>query len=897
MPEAYDLVWRESPSASMAKERGGTRFGHVLPDSPPGFLLLEFAGGVRVVAEDEFHREYAFWSWRDLPPTPSTNGVLDFIRGVELAVVAEAYPFFRLPFQPLPHQIRAVEQLLHRGPSVTAPDRNRLFLADEVGMGKTLSAGLAIWTLLSKDPAARILVTCPAPLVRQWCDELWKRFRLDFREYREGEAHGGCLVASIDSLKRSRMEAGAEAWRFGMIVVDECHELRYFRNGGPNPSLRYQCVEALIASAQPETVLFLSGTPWSASLRDFAALVKLLAPRCFQAALKQCRLVSKWPEIQEREAGDLVLALHENGFRDLFLRRSAEEILGGRTRQRIPPTTTRQVRVRLSLRERLWLWRLRRALRTAGEDEALVQACFVLRAKATSCLPAALEALSKKEGGAAMAIHRRRPALAAKLCQNQVPRDSKFLALCRWIDKETRSLAKWKLPASETVGPAAKFVIFVNFRSTAAYLVDRLNTRFGNETNPRPARLLNPLEEHAESLLASFRQDLRFLVCLPSSGRGLNLQAATVLVNYDMPLNPAELPQRAGRVCRLGQSQPTKILNFTPSDDPDQPYVEKVLKYLAGEIRAQAQEGKGRKESAAEADVLRLLGHTDEFGRVFREMWMLALSGKPWHGANERLRNLQASFGSILALCSPPVSAKVAPAKTPAGLPTPELRASLVALVENFLRGLADKGWLALRASRDALQLGPGRLPLPSLQAGPVKCTLSAEESFARGHTLLGVGSPLLAEMLDAVVTMQRAPLLLQADLRLRHLPRFQGMLFCYRVSPSGEETAHEGTALPCLSNVLLDREGRELPAAENLSTLLSGARQPLARADYNRIIEEQIPGNRLYRLALACAQRRFSANTSAAPHINPVAIIYIFNEPGFISRINRLFRREKSLG
>src|SRR5581483_3838740 len=182
----------------------------------------------------------------------------------------------------LPHQILLTYDV------VNLP-RRRLLVADEVGLGKTIEAGMIIRELMARREAERVLVVCPAGLTKNWRDELEGCFRLhfeilglDFNDSQPAawERHHR-VIASIDKLKMlARMERllGGPAW--DLVIIDEAHHLSRRKSGGKvTVTQNYRLADALRMRARD--LLFLSATPHQGDSFQFWSLIRLLDDQLF----------------------------------------------------------------------------------------------------------------------------------------------------------------------------------------------------------------------------------------------------------------------------------------------------------------------------------------------------------------------------------------------------------------------------------------------------------------------------------------------------------------------------------------------------------------------------------------------------------------------------------------
>jgi superfamily II DNA or RNA helicase len=186
--------------------------------------------------------------------------------------------------QLLPHQI-----LLTR--DVVASRHRRFLIADEVGLGKTVEAGMILRELLARGEADRILIITPAGLIKNWSDEMRDLFRLHFEILgRDFVDHGissweihNLVIASIDALKRpKRLEQLLGAPRWHVVVFDEAHHLSRSRYGKKvQPTQNYRLAEAL--RNHTRDMLFLSATPHQGNTFQFWSLVQLLDDSLFDS--------------------------------------------------------------------------------------------------------------------------------------------------------------------------------------------------------------------------------------------------------------------------------------------------------------------------------------------------------------------------------------------------------------------------------------------------------------------------------------------------------------------------------------------------------------------------------------------------------------------------------------
>jgi superfamily II DNA or RNA helicase len=184
----------------------------------------------------------------------------------------------------LPHQILLTHDLV-------AAARRRMLIADEVGLGKTIETGMFIRELVARKEAERILIICPAGLIKNWQEELRDAFRLEFEvlgvDFMDSsplawETHLR-VIASVDTLKKqARKERLLSAPRWDVIVFDEAHHLSRTRYGTKiNPTQNYKLADAL--RGHTRDLLFLSATPHQGDSFQFWSLIQLLDDNLFDS--------------------------------------------------------------------------------------------------------------------------------------------------------------------------------------------------------------------------------------------------------------------------------------------------------------------------------------------------------------------------------------------------------------------------------------------------------------------------------------------------------------------------------------------------------------------------------------------------------------------------------------
>jgi superfamily II DNA or RNA helicase len=428
-----------------------------------------------------------------------------------------ALPYCRI--EHLDYQIRSVLRIL-------GPLRGRALLSDEVGLGKTIEAGLVLKEWLTRGMVRRFLVLTVPSLVDQWEEELSDKFDIAtattnhdaFRDDpRRFWSEGTGLVASLATLRQPAHLEVARTAKWDVVVVDEAHHLRN------RESQSWQAVNAL----PRQFLLLLTATPVQNSLEELYNLVTLLQPGHLPSPKEfRSRFMDPKRPRKPREPEEL--------------RRLLGQVMIRNTRAnagiQLPPRRAETVQLEPTPEERAfhaaWDGELRTELKKMSSSQASLWGRLLLQAAGSS--PAAW---SKA---------------LAKFPISGVAR--------RWVD-EARLDVSWGRKC-DLIRPLARseggLVVFTQFLATQEALAERLHASGVKAFvihGGTPAASRQPLTEQ-------FRKEGGVLLLTHCGTEGRNLQFCHNLVNFDLPWNPMEIEQRIGRLHRLGQKHPVHIYNL-----------------------------------------------------------------------------------------------------------------------------------------------------------------------------------------------------------------------------------------------------------------------------------------------------------------------------------------------
>ncbi len=510
---------------------------------------------------------------------------------------------------PLPHQLNALARAVSREPV-------RYLLADEVGLGKTIEAGLVIRELKLRGLVRRILVVSPKGIATQWVSEMQTHFNEHFRLVlgediptlqrlasagaRAGESPSAWgmfdqVVVSLDSVKpidkrrgwtperiadynRSRFEDLVTA-DWDLVVVDEAHHL----GGSTDQVARYKLGKEL-AEAAPH-VLLLSATPHQGKTGSFWRLMKLLDAAAFPdaASVSRARVAPYVIRTEKRKAIDaegralfrprrtqmapVAWKKRHHAQRLLYeavtdyVREGYDKALRDKKAhigflmilmQRLVVSSTRAIRATLERR---------RDVLKAGEAHASAQLMARENGDGDGDETETLDDLYAMDGQELLdeLLKSHVEALQSEVSHVETLLDAAVRCEQAGPDAKAEALIEWiyDLQAQENE-PELKVLVFTEFVQTQHMLKGFLEDRGISSTTLNGTMTMDERRQAQET----FRLSHRVLVSTDAGGEGLNLQYAHVIVNYDIPWNPMRLEQRIGRVDRIGQLKTVRALNF-----------------------------------------------------------------------------------------------------------------------------------------------------------------------------------------------------------------------------------------------------------------------------------------------------------------------------------------------
>ncbi len=505
--------------------------------------------------------------------------------------------------QPLPHQIRAVYgELLPRTPL-------RFLLADDPGAGKTIMAGLYIKELILRDDVRKCLIVAPGGLVEQWQDELFFKFGLRFdlltNQLIDANVNlnvfdsNPLLIARMDQLARNeQLQEQLAETQWDLIIVDEAHRMgAHYFGGKLQKTKRFLLGEAL--GEITRHLLLMTATPHSGKEEDFQLFLTLLDKDRFEGKnkvtadtsgvmrrmVKEDLLTFEGKKLFPERIAETVPYELTAGEYDLYERVTSyvregmnrAERVGGKRKNTVGFALTVLQRRLASSPEAIYKSLVRRTERLERKKQDIINGTYTEPAPGLD-----LEDLDSDDYNAEEIEELEEELLdAATAAQTVEELDAELLELADLtrIAKQVRDAGtdrKWTelstilqdhALTTDRNGRPRKFIIFTEHRDTLEYLRARISSLLGR---PDTVKAIHGGVRRGErrQITEEFTKNhsCQILLATDAAGEGLNLQAAHLMVNYDLPWNPNRIEQRFGRIHRIGQEEVCRLWNVVAAN-------------------------------------------------------------------------------------------------------------------------------------------------------------------------------------------------------------------------------------------------------------------------------------------------------------------------------------------
>jgi superfamily II DNA or RNA helicase len=431
----------------------------------------------------------------------------------------------------LPH-LRGIESFWYQIETVRKvlkQFRGRVLLADEVGLGKTIEAGMVLKEYLLRGMVESVLVLAPASLVGQWREELETKFDVSCATTHDALLRSDPgqfwnqkrLIASLALARRSEHAERLLGRSFDLVIVDEAHHLR------DRLSQSYKLVDAL----NKRFLLLLSATPVQNDLTELYNVLTLLKPGIFKT-FKEFRAAYMTPGKPRQPANPERL---RTLMRDAMVRNTRAVVA-----LKLPRRHAVTIRVDGAEGERAAYQEVAAAVRRlAAEGSGTYRLALRHLLGAAGSSPAAAAAAVKRFAG------------------RRADDPSWQVLAHNWASvgdggKETALLELLRR------NPDEKKLVFVHYHETLDHLAHLLaRERFAF------ARFEGGLSApDKDAAIADFCERVPVLLCTESGGEGRNIQFCNTLINFDVPWNPMSIEQRIGRIDRIGQQREVFVFNL-----------------------------------------------------------------------------------------------------------------------------------------------------------------------------------------------------------------------------------------------------------------------------------------------------------------------------------------------
>ena len=412
----------------------------------------------------------------------------------------------------------------------------RALLADEVGLGKTIEAGLILKEYLLRGMAKKVLILTPASLITQWQQELKTKFDLSFKNHLEITEwdESDLVIASLDTAKSQKNQKAVQNIKYDLLIVDEAHKLKNKKTKNWK----------FVNSINTKYLLMLTATPIQNDLIELFNLISILRPGHLSTMQK---FKDEFLAERDKRLPKNSIKLKEMLSEIMIRHRRADTLI--KFPQRFVHTQSIELNPdEAELYRELTDFIRKRyfTLPTHKNPRGINRLTLIL--------------LQKLMGSSTHALAK---ALEKMIASNFYKDD---------FDHSLKNL----LELAKKVGPSRKgqvlmellnnidekVIIFTQFRGSQDYIVKMLRDAgysvavFNGQLN----------QAEKDKCIEDFRNKKQILVSTESGGEGRNLQFCKILVNYDLPWNPMRIEQRIGRIHRLGQTDDVHIINLSAKD-------------------------------------------------------------------------------------------------------------------------------------------------------------------------------------------------------------------------------------------------------------------------------------------------------------------------------------------
>lgn len=466
----------------------------------------------------------------------------------------------------------------------------RALLADEVGLGKTIEAGLILSEYLARGMIQSILVLTPASLVSQWQQELAEKFNCDAvttddkllqQNPDEFWTSHHRIIASLNTAKSPKHYPHVTQRNWDLVIVDEAHHLKN------RSTLNWKLVNAL----NKRFILMLTATPVQNSLVELFNLLTLLKPGLLktEAAFKKEYVSSSNGRVPKNPEK---------------LRQLMREVMVRNTRSLVDIQLPKRFATTITVTP------------SSSEQKLYQDLTNFLRSPELELDKFSRTNLLMRVGSSSRALTESLKNLSKRLPSDEIKTLTRQAGKIKQVEK-AKALVDFLKQSKQ------KTIVFTTHKATSAYLAETLS-----EAGIPFAEFLGDMSlKEKDAAIDAFRDNVSVLLASETGGEGRNIQFANSIVNYDLPWNPMKIEQRIGRIHRIGQTQDVFIFNFCLKDSIE----EYILRILHDKINM---------FELVVGEIETILGNVDDdfdFSEVVMSLWLKHQSPSELDTAFEQL--------------------------------------------------------------------------------------------------------------------------------------------------------------------------------------------------------------------------------------------------------------------
>lgn len=452
----------------------------------------------------------------------------------------------------------------------------RVLLCDEVGLGKTIEAGMLIKEYLMRGMIKNILILTPATLVSQWKEEMLSKFQIEFLTIDDIDSQANSdgfwknrfIIASLNTAKNSRNMPLVIEQFYDLVVVDEAHHLRNRR------TLSWKLVNQI----KKKFIFLLSATPVQNNLIELFNLITLLKPGQFKT--------EKLFKQEYVKRGNQRVPVNKEKLRELL-----RDVMIRNTRSAIDLKLPKRFATTIRVEP------------TAVESEIYNVISDYLRRH--DLKKPMINLLLKEAGSSPFALKNSLLKIGKPFAKEG---KGGFEGIIDALDDNKATSKGEALLEILMKNPHEKKIIFTQYIKTMDYITNLLR----REKIPYVTFSGNMRVREKDLAIARFKDEIPVLVSTESGGEGRNMQFCNTIINFDLPWNPMKIEQRIGRLHRIGQTRDVFIFNLSVKDTIENYIIDildskiNMFEMVIGEIEP----------------ILGHLGEDKDFEDIIMEIWL-----------------------------------------------------------------------------------------------------------------------------------------------------------------------------------------------------------------------------------------------------------------------------------